>query len=57
MVANWRRVVAGAYEPKALYQRYATQAEKPTPTGANTSIRSGWRRRATCTVPAPCSPG
>lgn len=31
VVANWRRVVAGAYEPKALYQRYATQAEKTYP--------------------------
>jgi hopanoid C-2 methylase len=31
VVANWRRVVAGAYEPKALYQRYATQAKKTYP--------------------------
>jgi radical SAM superfamily enzyme YgiQ (UPF0313 family) len=31
VVANWRRVIAEAYEPKALYHRYATQAEKTYP--------------------------
>jgi len=31
VVTNWRRVIAGAYEPKALYQRYATQAKKTYP--------------------------
>jgi radical SAM superfamily enzyme YgiQ (UPF0313 family) len=31
VVANWRRVIAGAYEPKAIYQRYATQARKTYP--------------------------
>lgn len=31
VVANWRRVIAEAYEPRALYQRYATQAEKTYP--------------------------
>ncbi len=31
VVANWRRVIAAAYEPKALYHRYATQAKKTYP--------------------------
>ena len=31
VVANWRRVIAEAYEPQALYHRYATQAEKTYP--------------------------
>jgi radical SAM superfamily enzyme YgiQ (UPF0313 family) len=31
VVTNWRRVIAGAYEPKALYHRYATQAKKTYP--------------------------
>ena len=31
VVANWRRVIAEAYEPKALYHRYATQAKKTYP--------------------------
>jgi radical SAM superfamily enzyme YgiQ (UPF0313 family) len=31
VVANWRRVIAEAYEPKALYHRYAAQAEKTYP--------------------------
>ena len=31
VVANWRRVIAEAYEPKALYGRYATQAERTYP--------------------------
>jgi len=31
VVANWRQVIAEAYEPKALYERYATQAEKTYP--------------------------
>ena len=30
-MANWRRVIAEAYEPKALYHRYATQAKKTYP--------------------------
>jgi radical SAM superfamily enzyme YgiQ (UPF0313 family) len=31
VVANWRRVIAEAYEPKALYHRYATQAKNTYP--------------------------
>jgi len=31
VLANWRRVIAEAYDPKALYRRYATQAEKTYP--------------------------
>ena len=31
VVANWRRVIAEAYDPKALYHRYATQAVKTYP--------------------------
>jgi radical SAM superfamily enzyme YgiQ (UPF0313 family) len=31
VVANWRRVIAEAYEPKALYRRYATQAKRTYP--------------------------
>jgi radical SAM superfamily enzyme YgiQ (UPF0313 family) len=31
LVTNWRQVIAGAYEPKALYHRYATQAIKTYP--------------------------
>jgi radical SAM superfamily enzyme YgiQ (UPF0313 family) len=31
VVASWRRVIAEAYDPKALYRRYATQAEKTYP--------------------------
>ena len=31
VVATWRRVIAEAYEPRALYHRYATQAEKTYP--------------------------
>lgn len=31
VVGNWRRIIAGAYEPRALYQRYATQAKKTYP--------------------------
>jgi radical SAM superfamily enzyme YgiQ (UPF0313 family) len=31
VVANWRRVIAEAYQPEALYHRYATQAEKTYP--------------------------
>ena len=57
VVADWRRVVAGAYEPKALYQRYATQAKKPIPIGVAPNTCSAKPRRATFTEPAPCSPG
>jgi radical SAM superfamily enzyme YgiQ (UPF0313 family) len=31
VLANWRRVIAEAYDPKALYRCYATQAEKTYP--------------------------
>ena len=31
VVADWRRVIAEAYEPKALYHRYAAQAERTYP--------------------------
>jgi hopanoid C-2 methylase len=31
LVANWRRVIAEAYQPKALYRRYATQAKQTYP--------------------------
>ncbi len=31
LVVNWRRVIAEAYDPKAIYHRYATQAENTYP--------------------------
>jgi hopanoid C-2 methylase len=31
VVTNWRQVIAETYEPKALYDRYATQAKKTYP--------------------------
>lgn len=31
LVANWRQVISAAYEPEALYRRYATQSKKTYP--------------------------
>jgi len=35
VVGNWKRVIGEAFEPKALYERYATQARKTYPNRRN----------------------